>query len=148
MRSSCSRSDMTGWSPYNKGPFGHLIFWPPYVKSWLIRKDLDAGKDWRRRGHQRTRWLDGTTDSVDMILSKLRGIAEDRAGWCAPVRGITESATAEHRTCTRGNTTCSLVFSEAPRGFSLSTLGGAWPCWHLDSRLPASRTVKYSISIV
>ena len=37
-----------------------LILWPPDVKTWLIGKDLDAGKDWRqrRRGQQKMRWLD------------------------------------------------------------------------------------------
>ena len=36
------------------------ILSPPHAKSWLIEKDPDAGKDWRRRrGHQRMRWLDG-----------------------------------------------------------------------------------------
>ena len=41
------------------------ILWPPDAKSWLIGKDSDAGKDsrGRRRGQQRTRWLDGITDS-------------------------------------------------------------------------------------
>ena len=39
------------------------ILWPPDVKSWLIGKDPDAGKDWR--GWQRMRWLDGITDSMD-----------------------------------------------------------------------------------
>ena len=42
-----------------------LILWLPDVKSWLIRKDPDAGKDWvrRRRGRQRMSWLDGITDN-------------------------------------------------------------------------------------
>ena len=37
-----------------------LILWPPDVKSWLIGKDTDAGKDWRQeeKGRQRMRWLD------------------------------------------------------------------------------------------
>ena len=45
------------------------ILWPPDAKSWLIGKDPDAGKDWgqRRRGWQRMRWLDGITDSMDMV---------------------------------------------------------------------------------
>ena len=45
-----------------------LQLWPLDEKSWLIWKDPDAGKDWkrRRRGRQRMRWLDGITDSVGM----------------------------------------------------------------------------------
>ena len=48
------------------------ILWPPDVKYWLLRKDLDTGKDWRRgrRGWQRIKWLDGITDSMYMSLSK------------------------------------------------------------------------------
>ena len=59
------------------------ILWPLDVKSWLIGKDSDVGKDWRqRRGKQRMRWLEGITDSKDMNLSKLHEIVEDR-GWGA-----------------------------------------------------------------
>ena len=49
------------------------ILWPPNVKSWLIGKEPDAGKDWRQeeKGEQRMRWLVGITDWMDMSLSKL-----------------------------------------------------------------------------
>ena len=45
----------------------------------------------RRRGRQRTRWLDGITDSVAMSLSKLQKIVKDGEAWCAAVNGITNS---------------------------------------------------------
>ena len=48
------------------------ILWPPDVKSQLIGKDPDAGKDWGHEGWQRMKWLDGFISSMDMSLSKLQ----------------------------------------------------------------------------
>ena len=47
----------------------------------------------RRRGRQRVRWLDGTTDSIDMSLSKFREIVKDRGTWHASVHKVAKSRT-------------------------------------------------------
>ena len=67
------------------------ILWPPDVKSWLIWKDSDAGKDWGQEEKGMTE--DGITDSMDMDLGRLQQLVMDREAWRAVVHGVTKSHT-------------------------------------------------------
>ena len=68
------------------------IFWTPNAKSQLIRKDPDAGKDWKQeeKGWQRMSWLDGI---IDMHLSKLQKVVKDKETWCAAIHEVAKSQT-------------------------------------------------------
>ena len=71
------------------------VLWPPDAKTWLIKKDTDAGKDWRQeeKGTTEDKRLDGITDSVDMSLRKLWEIVKDREAWRAVVHRVRKSQT-------------------------------------------------------
>ena len=60
-----------------------------------LEKSLMLGKieDRRRRGHQRMRWMDGITDTMNMNLGKLLEMVKDRKAWHAAVYGVTNSWT-------------------------------------------------------
>ena len=68
---------------------GHLI-----QRTDSLEKTLMLGKiEGKRRGRQRMRWLDGTTDLMDMSLRKVRGLVMDREAWRPAVHEVTKSQT-------------------------------------------------------
>ena len=67
--------------------FGHLMQRTDSLEKSLMLSKIECR---RRRGHQRTRWLDGITVATDMNLGKLREMVRDREGWHAAVHGVTE----------------------------------------------------------
>ena len=85
--------EISSWIFIGRTDAEALILWPLHAKNWLIGKDPDAGKIEGRRRVRQMRWLDDITNSMDMSLSKLRGVGDGQGSLVCCSNGVAKSWT-------------------------------------------------------
>ena len=123
---------------------GHLVLWTDFLEKTPMLGKIES----RRRGWQRTRWLDGITDSIDTSLSKFWEMVKDGKAWRA-VHGVTKSQTRlSDRTTTKllklNKKPCSPVFllTNWKEVFQQERK----PCWLSIQNASGHTHIRYTLS--
>ena len=116
--------------------FGHLMKTADSLEKTLMLRKMEGR---RKRRWQRTRWLDGITDSMDMSLSKLQEIVKDRGVRCAAVHAVTKSWT-ERLNSNKFSLQSECLFPLCIVVLHLLSLlnNAECACWHQEAALSCS----------